>query len=540
MKKKIIIAIIAITLLVAAFITTITVNQTNLSINGYNLKQYIYDPVSILDNKIDAGDTYILPFIFGSTGERLKENYLKEEFAKANLTIETISSKKLGTGTIIKTVEEEKPYQILIYGDVDGDGRIGLSDSQIIIEYYLNSAAKPLTGVNYTAANVSNKDNKVNLTDAQRIVDFYIENVDTLLSNPPTDDIVKGIEVISPNKLVYNYGEELDLTGAKVQRVTTSGIKCTPENISLENVKGYDKEKAGIQELSVEYAGYTAKLTVKVLEPITSLEIDESCKSEDISTGKQIVLGVISQGEGQSSLNKENLKTKVVSSDENASEMKVSYKFRSEVFKDYTEENKNDIIIVAQAEKAGNYEVTSYLGDEFDTATAKSNTVMVEVANKSSISEIEIDGTLQIICKESLEGVDISKENIYTETKKVAGEDKTIHYVLKPVKFKDQNGEYKTLNVTDFEGYGKGVAYKLTISDNYGFNIPGLEAITFRKDSKGNPIKAGGENTFEYIGFAPVHNVDVDSLNGGIVTITYGPANLVNAVSANLKVEVIK
>lgn len=543
MKKKTILIIVTTFILLAGIITSIVVvNQKNDHIKFYDLQAYIYDPISIVDNKIDAGNTYILPFIFETAYQGIDSAYIEKEFAKANLTVESISPNKIATETIIKATQDTKPYQTLIYGDVDRDGEVTLEDAQIIIEFclYPDSEQHKLKGLCNVAGNVNNYDNEVDLMDAQQIIDFCLGNVDTLLSNPPTNDIVTGIEVITPNKLVYNYGEELDLTGAKVQRVTASGVKCTPEDISLENVKGYDKQKAEIQELTVEYAGFSTKLTVKVLKPITSLEIDESCKSEDTSVGKQVILGVISQGEGQSSLDKKNLKTQVILSDNSESTMKVSYKFRSEVFTDYSEENKNDIIVVAEAEKVGKYQVTSYLGDEFDTATAKSNSVEVEITNKSTISEIEIDGTVQIICKESLDGVNVPAENIYTETKTIEGKDVTVNYVLKPVKFKDQNGNYMPLTVPDFAGYGKGVAYKLTISDSYGFSIPGLEVITFRKDSKGNIIKAGGENEFEYIGFAPVYNVNADSLNNGIITITYGPANLVNAVQANLKVEVIK
>lgn len=545
MNKKIILTIGIIVLLLAGiYISAKVVSQID-SVSTQSIKKYIYEPVSAVDNRVDNGDKYLLPFIFETPEDRISKSYIESEFAKANLTIKSISTSKIGTGTIILTQEDTKPYQVLIYGDVNGDGKVGLADSQDIVEAYLNPdiAEKQLTGIYYTAGNVRNNDNRVNLVDAQRIVDFYLENETNLLSNPPVDDKITGIEVIlSDVKLVYNYGEELDLTGAKVRRVTASGAKCVMENLPKNCVTGYNKNVAGEQTLTVSYKGYTTTFKVTVLKPVTSLIIDESCKTTDRSIGKQFVLGTIKQGEGQSSFDYKNLKTNVTlaGTNESTTAMVVTYKLRSEVFKNFTEQNKNDVIVLANSAQAGNYKVTAYLGQNFDKATAKSNVVNVKVTDTITINKIEIDGTLQLICKKDLTGVNIPSESIYTETKKVENQTETVHYTLLPVKFTDQYGNEQKLKLSDFAGYDESVANKITVSDNYGFEIPGVEVKLFRKDADEHIVEAGGENTFDYIGFAPIHNGEYNESDNRIVTITYGLDTLVDAVQANIQVKIIK
>lgn len=547
MKKKNILAIGITTVLVAGIMTsTMLVSQRDATADAYKLKTYIYQPVSILDNKIDTGSTYLLPFIFKSSGDRIIKSYLEEEFAKANLTIESISSSTIGTGTTIKVAGESKPYQVLIYGDVDGNGRIGLADAQRIIDHFLgDDPSKELKGVYYTAANVNNSDERANLVDAQRIIDFYIGDRDTILSNPPADDKITGIEVSAPDKVIYNYGEELDLTGVKVRRTTASNAKCIWEALPENSVTGYDKTVAGQQTLTVSYAGFITTISVRVLEPITTLTIDESCKTEDRSVAKQMVLGSIKQGEGQSYLDKSLLKTHVTSSatGEVDDTVVVSYKFRSEVFKDFTDENKNDIIVVATAVREGDYQIISYLGESFDDAV-KSNAVIVTVENKTTIGKIEIDGNLTLIPDNTdITGIDIPNAKIYTETKTIQGTTQSVHYTLLPVSFKDQYGNDQKLTISSFAGYEDSIADKITVSDNYGFEIPGVEVKLFRNrtiNGVQEVVEAGGDNTFDYIGFAPVYNIDTTKLEGGIVTITYGMSNLQDAVQANLEVNVIK
>ena len=83
-----------------------------------------------------------------------------------------------------------------------------------------------------------------------------------------TVTVVDNVVAISikkvPNKTTYNYGEGLDLTGAKLNVVKNSGTYII--EITNDMVSGYDSNKEGTQTVTVTYAGFEAEFSVTVLE----------------------------------------------------------------------------------------------------------------------------------------------------------------------------------------------------------------------------------------------------------------------------------
>ena len=76
-------------------------------------------------------------------------------------------------------------------------------------------------------------------------------------------DKILGISIRTlPNKLEYNLGENLDLTGATLNVVKDSGTSVI--NITSDMVSGFDKNKEGMQVITVSYGGYTAQFSVLV------------------------------------------------------------------------------------------------------------------------------------------------------------------------------------------------------------------------------------------------------------------------------------
>ncbi len=78
-------------------------------------------------------------------------------------------------------------------------------------------------------------------------------------------DKVKGISInTEPDKVKYEYGEKLDLTGATISVVKSSGITTIP--ITKKMVSGYDAKKPGTQVIKVTYQGFETKFIVIVNE----------------------------------------------------------------------------------------------------------------------------------------------------------------------------------------------------------------------------------------------------------------------------------
>ena len=95
-------------------------------------------------------------------------------------------------------------------------------------------------------------------------------------------DYVKDITLTAPTKTEYKYGEALDLTGGKVQKVMASGVQEPAVDLtdSSVTVSGYNANKAGKQTITVEYEGIQKTFEVTVVDPINKIELKGTPKTE--------------------------------------------------------------------------------------------------------------------------------------------------------------------------------------------------------------------------------------------------------------------
>ncbi len=272
------------------------INKINKDIGIKEAKAYNHSTENALDNVFIQDNDLILPFIFDNANQAETLN-IGEKFAKANLTIKNMSTETVGTGTQITVNENTNVYNVVIYGDVNGDGKINLIDVQRIILHYLNPATNALTGLNAIAANVNNKDNNdINLIDAQRIILFYLGTLNSGLvvqepeaSNPenPAEDVVSRITITPPTKYIYTVGEELNLAGGKINITYVSG-KVEIIDMQRSMVSGYNKNVPGRQTITVSYrVNNTVNFTTtfEVLVNVLDKEITTIISSINLTEG---------------------------------------------------------------------------------------------------------------------------------------------------------------------------------------------------------------------------------------------------------------
>ena len=86
---------------------------------------------------------------------------------------------------------------------------------------------------------------------------------------------VVEIQIVEyPKKLVYDLGEELDLTGTKIKVIRQDGSTGTTNLTNLfKGVTGYDKNKEGQQEVTITYEGKTATFNVIVENNVKKITI---------------------------------------------------------------------------------------------------------------------------------------------------------------------------------------------------------------------------------------------------------------------------
>lgn len=129
---------------------------------------------------IKSDGTYLSGITLNDTGNSLKSKLqLPDSTASINVTNSSNAQKttgKLVTGdkVTIKSGNENKTYQIVIYGDVSGDGQIKATDYVLIKNNIMGT--KTLSGAYAKAADV-NKDGKVKATDYVLIKNSIMNNV---------------------------------------------------------------------------------------------------------------------------------------------------------------------------------------------------------------------------------------------------------------------------------------------------------------------------------------------------------------------------
>ena len=98
------------------------------------------------------------------------------------------------------------------------------------------------------------------------------------------EDKIKGISVnTEPDKTEYKYGENLDITGATINVVKSSGITTIPVTPNM--VSGFSATTPGTQIITITYGGFTTKFVVKVSEKQEEPKQDYNKKEDNKDNG---------------------------------------------------------------------------------------------------------------------------------------------------------------------------------------------------------------------------------------------------------------
>ena len=178
--------------------------------------------------------------------------------------------------------KETASYSIIIVNDVKSitmhqtpktsynvNDLLDITDGEILVTRAVGEPeAKEITKDMVTGFDSTKENTKLTLTVS------YIENgiTKTTTYDVSVKDSVESISIkANPDKTEYNYGEDLDLTGATISVVKGSGTIEIP--VTEDMVIGYDKEKLGEQTIKVTYEGKTKTFDVNVKDTITGIEL---------------------------------------------------------------------------------------------------------------------------------------------------------------------------------------------------------------------------------------------------------------------------
>ena len=185
--------------------------------------------------------------------------------------------------------KETASYPIIIVNDVKSitmhqtpktsynvNDLLDITDGEILVTRAVGEPeTKEITKDMVTGFDSTKENTKLTLTVS------YIENgiTKTTTYDVSVKDSVESISIkANPDKTEYNYGEDLDLTGATISVVKGSGTIEIP--VTEDMVIGYDKEKLGEQTIKVTYGGEEATFKVTVKDYVKDIILVNPDKTE--------------------------------------------------------------------------------------------------------------------------------------------------------------------------------------------------------------------------------------------------------------------
>ena len=126
-------------------------------------------------------------------------------------------------------------------------------------------------------------------------------------------DKIKAIALNSePNKINYKNGEAIDITGATINIVKSSGIKTIP--VTYDMISGYNPQNSGLQVVTVTYEGFKTKFLVSVAEKEKQEQKQEEIKQEDskaVIMNKTVIINNNIKEDKQEQLPEEKVETPI-------------------------------------------------------------------------------------------------------------------------------------------------------------------------------------------------------------------------------------
>ena len=226
----------------------------------------------------------------GGTIEITKESGVKEIINMTSSMVSGYNSKIIGNQTLTVTYEgitqqfsvNVKDYISKIkvipptktkyeYGeDIDlTGGKVSLITARGMIE----------ETVDLTASMISGFESKKEGTQSIKVSYKGFESS----FNVNIKDTIKAISMASmPNKTSYKYGEDIDITGATIYVVKTSGIYTM--KVTKDMISGYSPNTPGNQSITVTYAGLKTNFIVYVEEKVISKYIKDTIPQKSTKT----------------------------------------------------------------------------------------------------------------------------------------------------------------------------------------------------------------------------------------------------------------
>ncbi len=171
----------------------------------------------------------------------------------------TDTTTPVGTGTTITTADGD--YTVVLYGDIDGNGLVEMTDASAIAKHVVG--LETLSGAKLEAANVG-AHNGVDMADASTVAKYVIGSVDYTVETLPTDpeqEVQETNYVVTLNEKYVNNQNE---NAVKGMLTVTSQLEEKLENIYFYAVKADGTIETTALAGPYTLEAYTSKIPVSI------------------------------------------------------------------------------------------------------------------------------------------------------------------------------------------------------------------------------------------------------------------------------------
>ena len=323
--KKLIIKFIVLVILISSSLLFMTGK-----VNAAATRNYNFNATNILDN-LSKDPTFglLIPIVSSDCNaaktQVISVDKVRSDFSKKGLTVKAISTgNKIATGTEITVNENNNKYTILIYGDINCDGKINGGDASAIISS--NIERVKLSGIKLRAADLKLK----GLTQWTRLpaelslmIGFNVgkSTVPRIVSGTPVlynPDTTKPVITLKNTSVTLKVGDHFDSNsyiqsatddtdGNIISKVVKSGTVNinTPGNYTIKyDVTDNAGNKADTKTLTVTVKDYMTGITLDTTSVNKTFNLNEAFNSTGLKVTvnyrsgatKQITSGFTTSG----------------------------------------------------------------------------------------------------------------------------------------------------------------------------------------------------------------------------------------------------
>lgn len=101
-------------------------------------------------------------------------------------------------------------------------------------------------------------------------------------------DYISTLKVVAPNKTQYEYGEDIDLTGATVSIIMASGKVEEKTDMTASMISGFNSKQEGKQVITVKYKGLQGNFQVTVTDKVKGISMNTNPNKVEYEYGENL------------------------------------------------------------------------------------------------------------------------------------------------------------------------------------------------------------------------------------------------------------